>query len=224
MCPKLTDARKGQVLRLIYDRLLAVYGPQSWWPAETSFEVCVGAILTQNTNWKNVERAIEGLRAASLLSYEGLRACSVQHLAPILRPAGYFNIKAKRLKNFVDFLTREHGGSLKRLGYLPWPVARMQLLAVNGIGQETADSILLYALGKPVFVIDAYAKRMLARHGFPEGDGDYACMQELFMTHLAPDPGQYNEYHALIVRLGKDFRGPQADLSGYPLEEKKYFV
>jgi endonuclease III related protein len=224
MPQKRNSDRKGEILRAIYDTLLAHYGPQHWWPGETPFEVCVGAILTQNTNWQNVERAIANLRRAGKLSFARLYHTPMAELKELIRPAGFFNVKAKRLRNFLEFLQGACHGRLEELAKKPWPVARAELLAVNGIGNETADSILLYALSKPVFVIDAYTKRMLLRHGFRNEAESYAGMQELFMTHIPPDVAVYNEYHALIVQLGKDFRGQGPAESDYPLKDRQYFL
>lgn len=220
----LRDARKGRVLRAIYDQLFLTYGPQHWWPAETPFEVCIGAILVQNTNWKNVERVIAGLRREGLLAFPRLHRMPAQTLRALIRPAGYFNIKARRLQNFLDFLDRNYDGDLAGLAQKPWPVARAELLGVNGIGHETADSILLYALHKPVFVVDAYTKRLLVRHGFVTEACDYFSMQKLFMAHLEPDPFLYNEYHALIVQLGKTIRSGGKITAAYPLVASKYFI
>jgi len=210
---------------MIFETLLKTYGPQDWWPAETPFEVMVGAILVQNTNWTNVERAITALKARKLLDLGRLRALSDSELADLIRPAGYFRVKARRLRNLLDFLASACGGNIRRMADFPVEVLRQQLLSVNGIGPETADSILLYALDKPVFVVDAYTRRLLNRHGFPEAASDYQKIQSLFTTHLAPDARLFNEYHALIVRLGKDFKGAAAaDEKTYPLRGTKFFL
>ena len=193
----------GQILHEIYHRLYRQFGPQHWWPAETPFEVCVGAVLTQNTNWQNVEKAIQTLKQAGLLSPEALYALSEEELAVYIRPAGYFRIKARRLKNLVRFLVEEK--DLETLKEEEPEKVRHELLKIKGIGPETADSILLNALEKPVFVVDAYTKRILLRHGLATESADYHQLQELFMTHLPPDPQLYNEYHALLVACGKTF-------------------
>jgi endonuclease-3 related protein len=224
MSSKESHNRKAGILRAIYQKLSAHYGPQRWWPADSPFEVCLGAILTQNTNWQNVERAIANLRSSGKLSFQALYLTPIAELKELIRPAGFFNVKAKRLRNFLEFLHSSCRGDLQALSRKPWPLARAELLAVNGIGHETADSILLYALGKPVFVIDAYTKRLLIRHGFQKETESYAGMQELFMTLLPPDVELFNEYHALIVQLGKDFRGLGPAGDGYPLKDKKYFL
>ena len=224
MIPKATDARKGEILRVIYHKLFLAYGPQHWWPAETPFEVCVGAILVQNTNWQNVERAIENLRRERRLEFFRLHRLSRERLKSLIRPAGYFNVKARRLKNFLDFLGENYKGDLTGLAAKPWPLARAELLSVNGIGHETADSILLYALNKPVFVVDAYTKRLLLLHGFMKEAQDYTSMQKFFMMHINPDPIVYNEYHALIVQWGKHVRWDAKEGKDYLLRDRKYFL
>ena len=224
MTQEKNNDRKTAILRAIYQELSAHYGPQHWWPADSAFEVCIGAILTQNTNWQNVERAIANLRAAGKLSFPALYRMPPSELKELIRPAGFFNVKTRRLRNFLEFLHAACRGRLEELTAKPWPVVRAELLAVNGIGNETADSILLYAIGKPVFVIDAYTRRLLLRHGFRKEAASYAGMQELFMTRLPPEVELFNEYHALIVRLGKDFRGLGQAPGDYPLKDRKYFL
>lgn len=183
----------------VYDQLFAAYGPRHWWPADTPFEVCVGAILTQNTNWGNVEKAIVRLKAAGLLSPEGLRDVSVAELAETIRPAGYYNVKSSRIKDFVGFLFGRFGGSLERMFGGEWRELRRELLAVRGIGRETADSILLYAGKKPSFVVDAYTKRLFSALGLVASTADYESVRSLFMDNLPEDTALFNEYHALIV-------------------------
>jgi len=195
----------GQKLHLIYKSLYRHFGPQHWWPADSAFEVMVGAILTQNTNWLNVERAIKSLKKNKLLELNKLYNLPKTRLAKLIRPAGYYNIKAKRLKNFFSFLIKNYNGSLKKMCEAHMQDLREQLLSVNGIGAETADSILLYALDKPVFVVDAYTKRMLSRHGLVNEKSEYAEVQKLFMQNLKNDVKLFNEFHALIVKLGKEF-------------------
>ena len=189
----------------IYQKLYKEFGPQHWWPAQTQFEVIVGAILTQNTNWGNVEKAIRQLKAAGVLSQRALRDIPVAKLAALIRSAGYFNVKARRLKNFIRFLFTEYQGNLKAMAREDLPDLRHKLLKVNGIGPETADSILLYAFGKPVFVVDAYTKRVLYRHNLIDEKADYEYLQRLFMDSFDHDVAMFNEYHALIVRLGKEY-------------------
>lgn len=209
--------KRGEKLAEIFERLLAHYGPLSWWPAETPFEVCVGAILTQNTAWGNVERAIAALKAADCLTPEGLREIEAGHLAAFIRPAGYFNLKSRRLKAFVEWLFDRYGGSLERMFSGDWRLLRDELLAVRGIGPETCDSILLYAGHKPTFVVDAYTRRLFHRLGLlPEGAG-YEETRALFMDNLPPDVPLFNEYHALIVEHCKQFCRKRPRCAGCPL-------
>jgi endonuclease-3 related protein len=188
----------------VYSALYAHYGPQHWWPGETPFEVMVGAILTQNTNWQNVEKAIANLKGAGVLSAKAIHNMPEPELAELIRPSGYFNIKARRLKAFIDYFMARHGGSIKRMKAVDCGTLREEVLVVNGIGPETADSILLYALGCPTFVVDAYTKRIFSRHGFFPETADYHEVQKYFTDRLPKDVQLYNEYHALIVRLAKD--------------------
>ena len=201
----------------IYDRLFKAFGPQQWWPGDTPFEIAVGAILTQNTNWGNVEKAIINLRNSKKLSAKALHAISREALAPLIRPAGYFNIKADRLKNFIDFLADRYNGSMKKMGSEELLPLREKLLRVKGIGPETADSIMLYALAKPVFVIDAYTKRVLSRHKLASEKAEYHDMQDIFYENLPRDVKLFNEYHALIVVLGKEHCRPKPRCGGCPL-------
>ncbi|MFQ5428412.1 MAG: endonuclease III domain-containing protein [Thermodesulfobacteriota bacterium] len=196
-----------------YEAMFAAFGPQGWWPARTRIEVIVGAILTQNTAWTNVEKAIKGLREAGVLSAGGIKEIETEELARLIRPSGYFNVKAKRLKDFISFLYEGSGGSINRLfGESETGVLRRRLLSVKGIGPETADSILLYAGGRGEFVVDAYTKRVFARHGLVAERAGYEEVKALFMENLPRDEGLFNEYHALIVRLGKDFCRPRKPL------------
>lgn len=188
-----------------FDRLMSHFGPRGWWPGDTPFEVMVGAILTQNTNWKNVERAISNLKRAKVLSPRRLYELPPAKLASLIRPAGYFRVKARRLRSFLKFFLDSYGGSTRRMAAQDAGRMRGELLSVNGIGPETADSIILYALGKPVFVVDAYTKRILNRHALCTEDADYNEIQEFFMDRLPSDVPLYNEYHALIVEAGKDY-------------------
>jgi endonuclease-3 related protein len=199
-------------LTRIFEKLLAAYGPQHWWPGDTPFEVAVGAILTQNTNWGNVERAIANLRRARALSARRMHAIPVSELAELIRPSGYYNVKAARLRNFVSHLVARHGGSMARMGRGETAALRAELLSIGGIGPETADSILLYALQKPVFVIDAYTKRILSRHGVIAYDEAYGVVQALFEGALPRDVALYNEYHALLVMAGKTHCRPSKPL------------
>ena len=202
----------------IYNTLYNTFGPQHWWPGDTPFEIAVGAILTQNTNWGNVEKAIKNLQKDEALDAEILHEMSHKRLASLIRPAGYFNIKAKRLKNFLAFLCNHYNGSMKKMGTGDTHTLREDLLDVNGIGPETADSICLYAFERPVFVIDAYTKRILCRHGLSSEKTTYHELQELFHKNLPPDVNLFNEYHALFVMLGKDYCKPKPKCEGCPLE------
>lgn len=189
-------------LREVYDRLYARFGPQQWWPGETPFEVLVGAVLTQNTSWKNVEKALANLREDGLLEPRRLYELAREELAELIRPAGYYRVKAKRLGNLLDFVFDRYDGSLEAMFSVDVATLREQLLGVNGIGPETADSILLYAGGLPSFVVDTYTHRVLARHGWIGFDADYHQIQEHFYDNLDADVELYNEYHALLVRVG----------------------
>lgn len=193
------------VLKAYYETLISAHGPQHWWPGRTRFEVIVGAILTQNTSWKNVERAIANLRREKLLSLDALHACPTPRLAQLIRSSGYFRQKAKKLKAFTRFVHRNYSGSLTRMFAAPTEALRAQLLAVHGIGPETADSILLYAGNHPVFVVDAYARRILERHALASPKLRYDEVRALFERALPHDPQLFNEFHALIVHTGKHF-------------------
>jgi endonuclease-3 related protein len=192
-------------LRRYYDALFAAYGPQLWWPGRTAFEIIVGAILTQNTSWNNVEIAIRNLRCEKLLTPRAIEDVSNAQLARLIRSSGYFRQKAKKLKCFVRFLLSEYAGSLTRMFRTPTAVLREKLLAVHGIGPETADSILLYAGKHPVFVVDTYTRRMLERHELAAPTQSYEEIRRLFERSLPSDAPLYNEFHALIVRTGKEY-------------------
>ena len=208
----------GSMVLAVYERLQAVQGPGEWWPAETPFEVCVGAILVQNTAWSNVEKAIAALRAAGRLSYEGLAGLPEPELAALIRPSGCFNVKAKRLAAFVAFLGREYGGRVEAMAAVDPAVLRAQLLGVPGIGPETADSIALYAAGLPLFVIDAYTRRIFGRLGLVAGDEDYETLQRFFMGSLPEDVALFNDYHAQIVTLAKTVCRPRPHCDRCPLD------
>ena len=192
-------------LMAMYGTLFKAFGPQHWWPGDSPFEVMVGAVLTQNTAWINVEKALVNIKRGGLLAPSRLSGVPVRKLATLIRPSGYFNVKAKRLKNLLAFVQTSYGGSLARMFAADPGKLRHQLLSVNGIGPETADSILLYAGGKPYFVVDAYTKRVFGRHGLVDSSADYTDVERLFMTALRRDSRLYNEYHALIVKTGKEF-------------------
>ena len=195
----------GETLRQYYEAMSERLGPMRWWPARTPFEVIVGAILTQNTAWGNVERAIGNLRRERLLTVRTLERVPQGELARLVRSSGYFRQKAKKLKTFVKFLRTEYGGSIARMFRTPTEELREKLLGVHGIGPETADSILLYAGGHAVFVVDAYTKRILERHGLANGKAGYEGVRALFERNLPKDARLWNEFHALIVNVGKNW-------------------
>lgn len=198
------DAVLNQTLSEIYRKLFTRYRPQHWWPADSPFEVIIGAILTQSTAWTNAEKAIANLKDADKLSPAALRHLPEKELAALIRPCGYFNVKARKLKAFVSWFGERYSDSFERMFSGEIDRLRQELLEIYGIGEETADSILLYAGSKPVFVIDAYTRRIIDRLGFSPERNIYAAYQALFMSHLPPDAALFNEYHALLVRLGKE--------------------
>jgi endonuclease-3 related protein len=198
-------SEKKQVVLELYERLFEAFGPLHWWPAESRFEVIMGAVLTQNTAWRNVEKGIAALKARDLLSPEAMYNIPLNKLAALIRPCGYYNIKAERLKSFVMFLYKGYEGDLDKLLGIELITLRKELLSVKGIGPETADSIILYAAQKPSFVVDAYTQRVLYRHHLIPNDVSYDMIQNFFMDRLPRDVQLYNEYHALLVHLGKSF-------------------
>jgi endonuclease-3 related protein len=209
----------AQTIQQIYELLFKRFGPQHWWPGETKDEILAGAILTQNTNWQNVEKAILNLKKASVMSLEKLYSIGQPQLAELIRPAGYYNIKAKRLKAFLKWLFEQHNGRLSEIESIHTENLRQELLQINGIGPETADSILLYAFDRPVFVVDAYTYRIATRHQLIEPQCDYEQLRSLFEDSLEDNIKLFNEYHALLVRTGKEFCRPQARCAGCPLEK-----
>ena len=194
------------------------YGPQLWWPAKTPWEVIVGAILTQNTAWRNVEQAIARLAQAGALQPEKMRALNERDLAELIRPAGTYRLKASRLKRFVEFFFERYDGDLPAMFRTSLDTLRTELLGIHGVGRETADAILLYAGHLPSFVVDAYTARILRRHGLLDEEADYEQIKEFFESHLPADVDLYNEYHALLVRVGKEHCRPKPRCSGCPLE------
>ncbi len=208
---------KMHQLEHVYRMLFCFFGPQRWWPGKTPFEIAIGAILTQNTNWTNVERAIENLKRHGVLSPKALYRLSGANLASLVRPAGYYRVKARRIRCFLEFLFRHYGGRMEDMAREETDIIREKLLEIHGIGPETADSILLYALEKPVFVIDAYTRRVLARHGIMAYERSYEAFQQLFHSAIVRDVRLYNEYHALFVRLGKTFCRARPQCDGCPL-------
>ena len=217
----------------IYNILLDHFGPQDWWPGDSPFEIMVGAVLTQNTNWSNVSKAIDNLKKENLLSFEKLHELPAEVLADKIRPAGYFNLKAARLKNLLDFIDEEYNGSLEELFSEDIYSLREKILTVKGIGPETADSILLYGGQKPVFVVDTYTHRIFSRHSIIAEEEGYYEIQEYFVLSLPEDVDLFNEYHGLIVRLGKEFckkskplcsQCPLKDFDGFTLPaDPEYF-
>jgi endonuclease III related protein len=212
----------ASILRNFHDQLMAAYGPQQWWPAQTPLEVIVGAYLTQNTSWRGVERSIVNLVERGVMNLEGLRSTTAEELRVLIRPSGYMVRKAAAIQAFVAFLDREHSGSLTRLAAQPTRAVRSQLLALPGVGEETADAILLYALMHPVPVVDEYLRRITARHGLAPRDRKYSEVQQLVELSFAKDPPEFrsrllNEFHALVVAVGKNHCGPRARCEGCPL-------
>jgi endonuclease-3 related protein len=202
----------------LYHILYERFGPSGWWPAETPFEVCLGAILTQNTAWTNVERALDGLRARGLLSHHALSALTDAEIAELIRPSGTFLVKARRVRAFLLFLESAFGGDVERMRGEPPARLRASLLDVHGIGPETADCIVLYAAGLPSFVVDAYTRRVLGRLGLLRGGETYEEVQRLFHEALPADAALYNEFHAQIVRLAKDVCRPRPLCASCPLD------
>lgn len=191
----------AEAYRLLYEH----FGPQDWWPGDSPFEIMVGAVLTQNTNWANVRKAIDNLKLQGLLSYQSLALLTADEIAQYIRPAGYYNLKAQRLKNLLDMVAAIYDGDLATFLEDDLGTARENLLAVKGIGPETADSILLYACEHPVFVVDMYTHRVFSRHNMVQEETDYLSIQEVFLANLPQDKELYNEFHALIVRVASTF-------------------
>ena len=198
-------SRDSGSLRQYYLTLIKSFGPQGWWPAKTRLEIIVGAILTQNTNWRNATLALKNLRKARLLTWRGLRQASLVDLESCVRPAGFYRQKARAIYGFAGWLDRTFGGSLDALFSLPPDDSRRQLLALKGIGPETADAILLYAGGNPVFVADAYTRRVLVRHQLLRAGASYESAQQFLHRHLPPDAALFNEFHALLVEVAKRY-------------------
>ncbi|MDE3000464.1 MAG: endonuclease [Gemmatimonadota bacterium] len=190
-------------IREVFDRLMDAFGPQGWWPAETAFETMVGAILTQNTAWTNVERAVERLKAAGALDAGTMLDMPDVELQTLIRPAGTFRVKTRRMKAFLAYFVSGYGADVSRMVEVPTRRLREELLSVNGIGRETADCILLYALDRPSFVVDAYTRRAFGRLGVIDRALDYDEVKRRFEAALPADARTFNEYHALIVALGK---------------------
>ena len=210
---------KAKTILKIYRKMFDALCPQRWWPGETPFEVVIGAILTQNTNWSNVEKAIRNLKAAGRLSPEGIHELNVTELAQLIRPSGFFNVKARRVKTFINWLFSRYEGSLSKMFAQDLAILRDDLLSVKGIGPETADSILLYAGNFPTVVVDAYTHRIFSRHGFIPEESTYDEMKSFFEGNLPKDVKLYNEYHALLVNIGKMFCKPKKICEPCPLRD-----
>ncbi len=213
---------RSELLLALYDRLLQTFGPQHWWPADTPFEVLVGAILTQNTAWRNVKLSIALLKENGLLSQESLRVIPEAELALIIRSSGYYNQKARRLKAFLDHLDHYWRGDLNRFLAQEMDDLRSELLGMHGIGPETADSIVLYAADQPSFVVDAYTLRIFSRHGWVPKKTRYEELRRFFMEALPPDVPLFKEYHGLLVRLGHLYCRKRPLCSGCPLESRPF--
>lgn len=217
---KNTSGKNLSTSNKVYEILLDKLGPQHWWPGESALEVMIGAVLVQNTAWKNVERAINNLKEENLLEVNRLWQLPAEELAELIRPAGYYRLKTKRLRSLLEFLLKEYEGSIEAMRDADMHTLREQLLGVKGIGPETADSILLYALDKPTFVVDTYTHRIFARHGWVPYDYDYHQLQEHLTSELPCDLGVYNEMHALLVNIGHHYcRKSQPQCDACPLFE-----
>jgi len=208
-----------RALLTIYKTLFHAIGPRHWWPGETPLEIMIGAILTQNTSWKNVDKAITTLKEKNRLSPEKLRDIPEADLAEAIRSSGYYNQKAKKIKIFIRYIYEHYNGSLEKMAEQPLGKLREELLAIHGIGPETADSILLYALQKETFVVDAYTRRIFLRHGWMTEKATYEEIRQFFMTHLPRDVQLYNEFHALLVHVGNHFCRRKPLCEGCPLKE-----
>ena len=201
-----------------YSRMSEHYGATHWWPGDSPFEIAIGAILTQNTAWTNVTKAIDNLKRERLMSPRAILECPLERLEAALRPSGYFRLKAQRVQSFVRYLAGQYGGSFTRMRRRPLPELRAELLAVKGIGPETADDILLYACELPVFVVDAYTRRILSRHGLVDPEIGYEALRTVFETRLDAEVTLFKEYHGLIVWTGKDFCRKRPSCDGCPLQ------
>ena len=215
---KIMITATGKSLMEIYNLLLSSFGPQNWWPAETELEMMVGAVLTQNTSWNNVEKAILNLKEKSLLSIQNLSQIPSSLLAEYIRPSGYYNLKAKRLKNLINCIVNKYNGDITTLFSLDTETIREELLMVKGIGLETADSIVLYGAERPLFVVDTYTHRIVTRHGLIEEEAGYNDLHSFFMDNLSHDVDLFKEFHALIVKTGKDFCRKKPSCSECPLD------
>lgn len=211
--------KTSELLKECFEHLSERFGAMHWWPAETPFEVMVGAILTQNTNWKNVEKAIVNLKNAGVMNPRGILALSELQLSELIKPAGFFRLKGTRLRNFVSYFLETYDGNVERMAAISMSTLREELLSVKGVGQETADSILLYALNKPIFVVDAYTRRIFLRHEIISEEADYAEIQDVVMSNLPEDVSLFNEFHALIVETAKNHCKTKPDCTSCPLNK-----
>ncbi len=209
---------KQIILLGMYGSLRDAFGHRNWWPAETPFEVIIGAILTQNVSWKNARKAIDNLKTANLLDPLALYKASPGDIAPRIKPSRFYNMKAARIKDFLDFFFNEYGGDLEAMSHEDPAALRKKLLAVKGLGKETADAIMLYACGIPVFVSDAYTKRILLRYGLLEGDPSYDEVQRFFMENLPRDVALYNDFHAQLDHLGNSVCRPEPCCGSCPIK------
>lgn len=209
-----TNERLLQIYKLLLER----FGPQYWWPGESRFEIIVGAVLTQNTNWANVEKAIANLRRAGVLNPRDLYELGPRELGELIRPAGYWRLKTERIRNLLQWLSEYYAGQLEALESVATSQLRQELLSIKGIGPETADSILLYAFEREIFVVDTYTARIVCRHELMEYGAGYEELQELFDSNLPADAELFNEFHALLVRTAKEYCRPRARCDGCPLE------
>ena len=203
----------------MYEAMRERFGDQHWWPGDGALEICVGAIQTQNTSWANVVKAVANLRTAGCLRVSALHEMAQADLAELIRPAGYFNVKGKRLKHFAAYVHEGFGDDIEAFLDRSASTLREELLSINGIGRETADSIILYAAGKPSFVVDAYTCRVLLRHGLIGPEDDYETIKDLFESSLPEDVALWNDYHAQLVAVGKHYCRPRARCAGCPLGE-----
>ncbi len=210
---------KTRTLLQIYQKMFDVLGPRQWWPGETPFEVVIGAILTQNTNWSNVEKAIKNLKIAGKLTPKGIYELDITELAQLIRSSGFFNVKAKRVKSFVGWLYSKYDGNLSKMFAQDLQTLRSDLLAIKGIGPETADSILLYAGNMPTFVVDAYTYRIFSRHSLIPEESTYDEIKSFFEENLPKDIKLFNEYHALLVNIGKMYCKPKKVCEQCPLKD-----
>ncbi len=206
-----------RILHRYYDLMVDHFGPTNWWPGDSAFEIAVGAILTQNTAWRNVEKALANLKGKDLMSPRAVLDCRSPRLETALKPSGFFRVKARRLRSFCAFLVQGYGGSMSRLADQPLDTLRAQLLEVHGIGPETADDIILYACEQPVFVVDAYTRRILSRHGHVEPEVGYEELRALFEKHLDKDVALYKDYHGQIVWTGNTYCRSKPNCESCPL-------